>query len=196
LTSGTLRHAKTEQDIIDIISNGIPGTGMPGFGAGFDEYYRPVAAYILSHEARESDRPSGDPVRGGLLFNKHNCGSCHWTGSSGGRLGTNLARLTATPEYVRQSMRYPDSQVDGTHQRVTMLDHQGKIIAGRRLSEDTYDILIMDLQQNLHSIDKSNLVRLELQPASLMPSYRQLLSERDVEDITTYLFSIQTVPTK
>jgi putative heme-binding domain-containing protein len=194
LTDGIFRHARTDREIIDTISNGIIGTGMPGFTATYEDFYKPILAYIriegTKRDARSS-QPNGNADRGRQLFVKHQCATCHWTGGEGGRRGTNLTKLTATPDYVRESMRYPDSQVDGSYQQVSLLDKSDHVINGTRLREDTYNILIMDANENLHSIAKQDLQQVKYIHQSMMPSFRDLLTESEIEDITTYLFTLQ-----
>ncbi len=193
LTDRIFRHAKTDKEIIDTISNGISGTGMPGFSATYEDYYKPILAYIRIQSARaheQGDVPMGNVERGRELFVKNQCASCHWTGKEGGRRGTNLAKLTATPSYVRESMRYPNSQIDPDYQQVSILDDTGRIIKGQRLRENTADILVMDDQEQLHSISKRE-VEVKYVHESLMPSFREALSETDIEDITTYIFTLQ-----
>ncbi len=88
-------HAETDQDIIDIISDGISGTGMIGFGAGYDDFYWPVVAYIRDEQKKsqvKASAPAGNIAKGRELFKKHQCASCHWIDGEGGRRGTDLSR--------------------------------------------------------------------------------------------------------
>ena len=199
LTNGLYRHARTDKDIIDIISNGISGTSMPGFGAGYVDFYLPIMAYIRVEGAKsegKETKATGDIAIGKLLFKKHNCGGCHWTDADRGRFGTNLTKLAATVEYVRESMRYPNTQVDGTHQRVNLLDKDGRILTGKRLSEDGFHILVMDRNEDVYSVDKRDLERLTYAHESLMPDMKDVLTIKDIEDLTTYVLSLQKAPTK
>ena len=55
---GRLRHATTLDSIVDIITNGIPGTDMPSFRLGLTERStRQTAAYVLSL-SRSAPRPA------------------------------------------------------------------------------------------------------------------------------------------
>jgi putative heme-binding domain-containing protein len=200
LTRGVYTRVETDRDIIDVITNGVPGTGMAGLGPVYEDFYVPVLAYMRSEAVRANRRraapPAGSAVRGKELFAKHLCTGCHWVSGSGGRLGPNLTKLAAAVDYVRQSVREPDSQVDGAHQKVFLLDQYGRPLPAKRLSEDTYDILVMDEKENLHSIAKQDLEMLEYLPESWMPSFVGVLSPDDIEDLTTYLMSLRKVPAK
>ena len=199
LTDGVYRHVQTDREILDVIANGISGTGMPGLGAAYEDFYLPILAYIRSEGAKPKEKastPSGNIARGKELFEKHNCANCHWVGSGGGRLGTNLSKLAATAEYVRESMRYPNSQVDGTHQSVSLVDKDGRILVGKRLSENSFDILVMDGNENLHSVAKRDVDSLDYHSESWMPNYRDVLTTKDIEDLTTFVFSLRKATTK
>jgi cytochrome c oxidase cbb3-type subunit 3 len=194
LTDANQRHVTTDAEILLAISDGIPGTGMPGFGEGFEEWLRPIVAYLRAEQkqrSREVQPPPGDIARGYELFKQHKCSSCHWTGQEGGRLGTDLSRLTATTDYVRQSLSEPDSQIDGSYQSVQIVMDDGRVLGGRRLNENTYYLLLMDEQQNLLALPKSQIDELIKPHKSLMPSFTKQLGPEDAADLSAYIFSLQ-----
>ena len=129
-------------------------------------------------------------VRGYELFKENQCASCHWTGQSGGRQGPNLARLTAPPNYVRNSLINPDSQVDFRYQRVQIMLPDDSQITGRRLHENSYFMLIMDGQEQLRAVDKRQVKDIIRTGHSLMPSFSDKLSPQDVEDLTSYVYTL------
>lgn len=197
LTSGVFRHVRSDEDILRVMANGIPGTGMPGFGAGLDEVFLPAVAYIRSEAAKRKDAhqpPAGNSNRGYELFKQHKCAGCHWTGGEGGRIGTDLSKIAATPDHVRSSLTEPDSQIDASYQLLRILLDDGRVLTGRRLYENTYYVLLMDPQENLHTIDKSHIEQLSRPHQSLMPSFTKELNKVDVEDLTTYILSLRKEP--
>jgi putative heme-binding domain-containing protein len=197
LTDGVYNHVRTDKDIVDIISKGIPGTAMTGIGDGAEDFLWPVVAYIRSEGPKSKGKAvdNGDPIRGKKLYERHNCGSCHWAAGEGGRLGTDLTGIAATPDYVRESLRNPNALVDGMHQRVTLLDPGGVIIAGKLMSEDTFNMLIMSMDQKLLSVAKDR-VTIKYSQVSLMPSFRDQLKPKDIEDLTSYVLSIKKAPSR
>ena len=195
LTNGVYKHVKEDKDILDIVANGIPGTAMPGIGDGANDFLWPVVAYIRSEGAKAKGKVVlvGDPKRGEKLFKSHKCNSCHWANGEGGRLGTDLTGIAATPDYVRESLRRPNALVDEMHQQVTLFDAVGKVISGKLLSEDTFNILLMTMDEELLSIPKDR-VTFKYAKVSLMPSFRKLLKKSDVDDLTAYVLSIKKAP--
>lgn len=195
LTTGKFRYATSDEELLRVIQQGIPGTDMQGRGV-FEDIQLPIIAYLRAAALQPDHRqaPSGNAARGYELFKENQCASCHWTGNQGGRQGPNLSRLTAPPDYVRNSMLDPNSQVDLEYQQVILLLDDDKICSGRRLHENSYFLLLMDQQENLHAIDKRSIREIKRPHESLMPSFSDKLSRGDIEDITTYIYSIQQEP--
>ena len=203
LTDGVFRHARTDDELYRVITNGIPGTDMAGFGDGSETtavLSWQMVAYIRAEENKRGKtagkHPTGDLARGRVLFKKHKCVSCHWTGSAGGRRGTDLSRLAAGPDYIRKSLTDPDAQIAGNYQLVQLIMENGQVYNGRRLYENTYFILIMDEHENLRTISKRRIEQLNRPHKSLMPSFRPFLNSAEVEDLTTYLLSLRKKPSK
>ena len=203
LTDGVFRHARTDDELYRVITNGIPGTDMAGFGDGSETtavLSWQMVAYIRAEENKRGKtagkHPTGDLARGRVLFKKHKCVSCHWTGSAGGRRGTDLSRLAAGPDYIRKSLTDPDAQIAGNYQLVQLIMDNGQVYSGRRLYENTYFILIMDEHENLRTISKRRIEQLNRPHKSLMPSFRPFLNSAEVEDLTTYLLSLRKKPSK
>ena len=51
LTTGTFRHAKSNDDLMRIMMNGIPGKGMPGLGP-YEDFWWPIVAYLRTEGAK------------------------------------------------------------------------------------------------------------------------------------------------
>src|ERR1044071_6816259 len=66
---GSLRHATTLASIVEIITNGIPGTDMPGFRSPLTERsIRQTAAYVQSLSRTAMPVVSGHAQRGAALY--------------------------------------------------------------------------------------------------------------------------------
>lgn len=193
LTTGQFRHAKTDEELLRVISNGINGTDMPGMGP-YDDIIWPIIAYLRAESKRNpgtQQPPTGDQARGYELFKQHKCASCHWTGNEGGRIGSDLSRSSATPEYLRNSMKNPNAQIDSTFQQVRIQAQDGRVLSGRRLHENAYFVLIMDQQENLLTIAKDDIEQISRPHQSLMPDFNAVLNAKDIEDLTTHVFSLK-----
>lgn len=145
LGRGVFRRAVSNQDLVQIIRNGIPGTGMPGSGFS-DQQASRVVAYLrqLSSEAQASGG-AGLPERGRTVFEgRGQCLTCHRVGGYGGRLGPDLSDIgrTRTAAALLRSLVDPDAEVLSTNRfyRVTTAD--GTVVTGRLLNLDSYSVQI------------------------------------------------------
>jgi putative heme-binding domain-containing protein len=197
LTSvSTFRRGKTDRAILDNIKNGVAGTDMPAFPVE-DDLLWPIVSYIRAQAVPEPT-PLGDREEGAKLFAKHNCSVCHWKGTEGGRRGPDLSALAASADYVRTSILDPDANFrDGPtyqhdpYQRIMVVTTLGKILEGRWLNENAYFVQFMDEQESLHTIAREDIDEMSKPRQSLMPSFKKLLSEEELQDLIAYVFSLR-----
>ena len=81
------------------------------------------------------------------------------------------------------------------HQRVTVLDQHGDVIAGKLMSEDTFNLLVMSMDEELLSFEKDQ-VTISYPPVSLMPNFNDLLQPKDIDDLTAYVLSKKKAPSR
>ena len=199
LTDGNFRHARNDEQLFRVIANGIPGTDMAGFGSdaegGDSETVWQMVSFIRAEEKNRGlsgkSVARGNVARGRLLFEKHKCATCHWTGRSGGRRGTNLSQLAAGADYVRRSLINPSAQIDDDYQPLQIVRTDGRTVSGRRLNENTYFVLLMDEKERLITVPRDEIEELVRPKISLMPSYKDVLSPTDIEDLTAFVLSLR-----
>jgi len=59
------------------------------------------------------------------------------------------------------------------------------------MNEDTYTVQLMDMNEELHSYEKSAIKDYKVQKISKMPSYRDSLNAEQVADLLTFLASLR-----
>lgn len=193
---GRLRHATTLTSVVDIIVNGIPGTDMPSFRLGLTERStRQTAAYVLSL-SRSASRPAiGNTERGAALYQSNGCGSCHVVDGRGGILGPELTAIGGRrgSVYLREAMVKPAAAHPPGYLVVRAVPaNNGPEIRGIRVNEDVFWIQIRDAAGTVHSLQKSELSRLDREPDStLMPSYESRLSATQLDDLVAYLATLR-----
>ena len=192
LASGRFYHGSSDNDLLNNISNGIPGTEMPGLFYSPDRVWQ-VVAYIRSLNATASAGAGGDAKHGAALFRSKGCTTCHRVAGEGGRLGPDLTEIgkARSTDYLRRSIVDPGADVAKQFWVLRCSDASGSQYEGYVLNEDTYTVQFIDMNQQLHSLAKSSLKRYAVEKISKMPSYKDKLTETELQDLVTYLSSLR-----
>ena len=202
LHRGQFRRASTDTEIIRIIQLGIPGTTMPpsSFSAA---QAGSIVAYLRS-AAPASGRGSGGG-RGGsvatgnaaggktLFEGKGACATCHRVGSTGPRLAPDLSDIGAirTAGELQQKLLDPGALVRQNNRFVEAVTKSGTKIGGRLLNQDTFTIQLLDSNERLVSLSRSDLQTFTFVKGSPMPSSRDKLAADEISDVVAYLVSLK-----
>jgi putative heme-binding domain-containing protein len=194
LRSGKFRNAVTDQDLVRVITTGVPGTGMLAFKLDPAEIAG-IVAYLRNMNAFDRGAVTiGDAGRGRLVAEgKGNCASCHRVGTQGSRVAPDLSDIGATRSAgsLLRSLTDPTSQMMPINRPVRLVAHDGSVINGRRLNEDTYTVQLIDDQEKLRSFIKADLRDYTILTVSPMPSYRGRLTPDEIADLVAYLLSLK-----
>ena len=194
LGRGVFRRAKSDQDLIQIIRNGIPGTAMPP--TNFPEAQAAqVVAYLRSVAAtKRSASGLGVVDRGRAVFEgKGACMTCHRVNASGARLGPDLSNIGQMRRAVEleASLVNPGAEIAATNRTYRVVSRDGVTTTGRLLNLDSFTVLMLDSKEQLRSFDKSKLRDYGFVDQSPMPSYRDKLSAQELADLVSYLVSLK-----
>lgn len=195
LGRGKFKRASSDDDLVKVIINGVPGTGMPPTTMGPSRALMIVAYLRTMHQAPAGRppsiaAPSGDPARGQLLFDAPpgNCRSCHRLRGAGGRSGPDLsdAGLYLRPLEIEHSLLEPQAahSLATPPYRATFRD--GSSVRGFLLNQDSSSFQILDDQGELRSLPRSELRDSGPIP-SWMPSFRDKLNPQQLADLIAFL---------
>ena len=196
LARGQFRRAvsATDEDLVRIIRNGIPDTGMPANNisevnaANIVAYLRSTAA-----SARSASAP-GDPGRGKAIYEgKGACASCHRVRGTGGRLGPDLTDVGGQRRIaeLEQSIMDPGKLVLPNQRSIRVVTRDGVTVTGKLLNHDAFTVQLLDSKDQLRSFEKSKLREYTFVDNSPMPSYRDKLSAEELADLVSYLVSLK-----
>lgn len=204
-TKGQFKQARSDEDIIRAIRNGVPNTSMPP--SNFSEaqaativaYLRSMAGAAVT--AANSTAAAGDAARGKLLFEgKGNCLSCHRVSGTGGQTGPDLSNIAAGGrgrpqgrvllERLERAIMDPNAELALEYRGYRLLTRSGTTITGTLLNQDTFTIQLRDANDRLASFTKSDLREFGF-VNSPMPSYRGKLTALEVADLVSYLASLK-----
>jgi putative heme-binding domain-containing protein len=194
LGRGRFRRPITDQDLIQIIRTGIPGTPMPATNLS-DEQASHVVAYLRSvATATPTSSAVGNSARGKSVFDgKGACATCHRVNGLGSRLGPDLSDIGQQRRSVdlERSLVDPDAEVLGTSRFYHVTTKDGVTTTGRLLNLDTFTIQMIDSKERLRSFIKADLKGHGFADTSGMPSYKSTLSAQELADVVSYLASLK-----
>jgi len=192
LASGKFYHGSSDDDLVNIISDGIGGTDMPGLFYSPDRI-RQIVAYIRSLSATPRTPPAGDPASGRTVYAARGCSNCHRVQGEGGWMGPDLTTIGAmrAASYLRESVLEPNAMVAPRYWVVTAEAADGRHYSAFLLNEDTYTVQLLDFSGQLHSVPKASLREYRVDKVSKMPSYKGVLSDREITDLVAFLASLR-----
>ena len=184
----------TDLELYETIRDGIPGTGMSPFTFSEKERWQ-VVAYVQSlRRTAGVEESAGDAARGAKLFRgKGGCSQCHTVKGEGRRRGPDLSHIGGdrSLEELKRSILNPNEKVSPAYWELRATTREGVTVTGRRLNEDTFPLQLLDSQERLISVIKSDLEEYELDKNSVMPSFERKLSQREIDDLVNYLATLK-----
>jgi putative heme-binding domain-containing protein len=193
LGRGQFRRPLSDQELVNIIRNGIPNTPMPATNVSEAQAGK-IVAYLRSvAESRRSVGVSGDVARGRAIFDgKGACSTCHRVNGNGSRLGPDLSRVGQLRRSIEleQSLLDPVAEVQAGNRFYRVTTRDGTTVTGRLLNHDTFTVQMIDSKEQLRSFVKADLREHGFAPTP-MPSYRGRLDSQETADVVSYLVSLK-----
>lgn len=194
LRRGQFRRVTTADDLARIITTGVPGAGMPPFALTPPELTGILAFIRSNFDNMGAAVALGDASRGKAIYDgKAACAGCHRVHGAGSRVAPDLSDigLSRTAAALRQAVLDPTSVMLPINRPVKVAMKDGRTFAGRRLNEDTFTVQIVDDQERLRSLAKSDIKSLVVEQTSTMPAYAGRLDESEMADLVAYLVSLR-----
>lgn len=182
------RRTRSPEELRELVRNGIPAAGMPGFALP-EAQLQELVAFVrsLSAPAVETAVP-GDVTAGETFFlGKGNCASCHMLNGRGGLIGPDLSDLgrERTLAEIEQSLANPSLQIAPGYHVVSVRLRNGRTIRGLARNESNYDLQLQGLDGRLYLLRRDEIANLAREEKSLMPSLKATAEER--HDLLAFL---------
>ena len=201
----TLRGERSEAQILDIVRNGIPGTGMPAWKGRLAEAdILAIGAYVHALRGTAIDNPlPGDAAHGREVFwGKGDCGSCHMLGGRGGVIGPDLSNIAVQRKAaaIGDALTKAEHRVYGDggvhlpaiplmdYNPVTVVTQDGRSIEGVMRNQDAWSVQFIGIDGKYYSFDRERLRSVTIRPGSVMPTdYDKRLSPDEFRDLLAFL---------
>jgi putative heme-binding domain-containing protein len=196
LARGEFRRAESDEDLVNIIINGIPGTAMPPNNISLTR-----AGLIVAYLRYLTARPplTGDAERGRVLVEgKGGCLRCHRIQGVGSRVGPDLTDVGLARHHpeLELALLEPDAEVRPENRFVRVVTQDGSAMTGRLLNHDAFTVQMFSAHKGLVSLDKSALREFAFVEKSPMPSMRGRLTDEETADVVSYLASLRGIETR
>lgn len=191
--SAKMRHLSDTQ-VSSIISNGIPGTGMPAFHNLSARQVGSLVSYLRILQGKIDARTSsGDAKRGKEIFlGKGECSACHTISGEGGFLGPDLSAYGSamSAKAIRDEIVRPNRIEPASYRSAVLITRDGSRLEGVIRNEDNFSMQFQTKDGGFHFFQKSDLQSVEPLGQSLMPTnYSQRLSADELNDLVQYLIN-------
>jgi len=204
LARAVIPRAPDDETLDRIIVGGIPGTAMGGTRWLSPDERRLVVGYVRSlAPSGGGGAAPGDADHGRALFESNGCAGCHTVNGFGTARGPDLTSVGTRrgTAYLREAIVDPAAALPRgmtamprdfvDYLMVRIVDRNGTEVRGMRMNEDSYTIQIKDARGLVRSFYKPDLRELDKQfDSSLMRSYRDRLSDADIDDLVSYLMTL------
>src|SRR5712671_757843 len=187
------RRASTDDDIKNTVTTGVAAAGMPPFRLQPAELNGLVAYIRSGFDASGAPFKVGNVARGQAIYDKDACAACHRVRGAGARTAPDLTDIGAIrqPSAIQRSLLTPTAAMLPINRPVRIVMRDGRTMRGRRLNEDTFTVQLIDENERLVSLAKSDIREFEAGTASPMPSFAGKLNGDDIADLLAYLVSLR-----
>ena len=194
--SAKVQHLSDAQ-VSSIISNGVPGTGMPAFHNLNHRQVREVVSYLRILQGKVEERKiPGNASHGKEIFlGKGECSACHAISGEGGFLGPDLSAYgsTLSAKAIRDAIIKSNRMVAPGYRSATITTQDGEPVEGVIRNEDNFSIQLQTKDGSYHFFQKSEVKAVDRLDRSLMPTdYGARLSPAELDDLVSYLMGGST----
>ena len=193
LSTGVYYHGSSDEALFRTVTDGIPGTAMPGAFYSADQIWQVVAHLRALARTGSHSVPKGDPQKGSALFRAKGCAGCHMARGDGGVNGPDLSFIGSQRpiEFLRQSILEPNAYVAREFWQAEVILEDGASSKGFVMNEDTYYVQMLTPDKGLVTLPRKDFRKLEIRKDSTMPSYQGKLTEEDLTDLIAHLWTLQ-----
>jgi PQQ-dependent dehydrogenase (methanol/ethanol family) len=179
---------RSQDDVHNLIRQGIPDAGMPGFNLAEPELSQ-IVAFVRSRVTPTRDTmPPGDSEAGqAFFFGAGGCAQCHMMNGRGGVTGPDLSNSGSelTLAEMEQSLTKPAARRKPGFEVATVIRKFGPPLRGFLRNESLYDLQVQGFDGRLYLLRRADVDAIYRETASYMPALHA--GETELRDVIAYL---------
>jgi len=179
--------------MLNVISQGVPNRGMPGFKQLGEARIHALMQYLGQLQGKGTqDHLPGDAARGKtMFFGDAGCSRCHMVAGSGGFLGPDLSSYSQTHTVAQLKAAITNlGEQESRTAIATVITADGHEHRGIVRNEDNFSLQLQSLDGTFHFFSKSAIKADKREPASIMHSdFAAQFTASQLDDLVHYLFS-------
>jgi cytochrome c oxidase cbb3-type subunit 3 len=182
--------ASSDAQLNDILSKGVPASGMPAFGFLGEDKIEALVQYLRGLQGIAGSGQAhlpGDPGAGEqIFFRVASCSSCHMSNGRGGFLGEDLTAYARgrSAEAVRTAILHPSE----AGRLVEVATSTNLIYRGLIRARDNFNIVLQSEDGAFHSVARNDITQMTTSSQPLMPlDYGARLQSKQLDDLVSYL---------
>jgi putative heme-binding domain-containing protein len=177
-----------------IIQDGISGTGMPAFRQLGKSRIEAIVGYLRTLQGTAgTGSVTGNPTAGKkLFFGIAQCSTCHTMQGEGHGIASDLSGYAGnrSADQIRESLASAGAMGTRAHKLVAVTAQDGQRLEGVIRNEDNFSMQLQTLDGAFHSVSKPYLEDVPFSKPVLLSDYVAKLSQRDLDDVVSYLMSV------
>lgn len=185
--------ALSDQKLRTIVSQGLPGTGMPAFRSLTHQDLASVVARLRTLQGQEALAPlPGDEQRGkNLFFGVAGCSSCHMFKGQGGFIARDLSNYATThrTSEIKEAFAHETRDSESAARHVLVILKSGDTFDGLVRNEDNFSMQLQSLDGTFHFLTKSDINRISAQPPLMPTDAAKRISDAEINDLVKFLAS-------
>ncbi len=184
---------KSADSIRQLLKNGIPDAGMPGFQLSESDT-RAIVACVQSLVVPAAEaHPAGNATAGeGFFFGVGSCSSCHMAKGRGGLKGPDLTEIARTHTLAEIESALLKPKTTRGYAVVDVRLANGSELRGFVRNRSTFDIQILGFDGQLHLLQRSEIRSLSEEEEPLMPALSGSAEEK--QNLLAYLATLSGGP--
>jgi len=188
--SGNRRvRARNIEQLRNLISHGIPATGMPAFNLAPQDL-EAIVAFVHSLNSSAYETPVlGSAEAGKEIFfgSAGHCGTCHMVNGRGSDTGPDLSNAgrEMTVQEIEGALLQPDSRITPGYELVTVHLRDGASVRGFVRGMTNFDVQLQDLDGKFHLVHSHEILSVAKEKRSLMKPWSGTPAQ--LRDVVAYL---------